>query len=131
MTRMIRIDNSVDISARHPGMDTALPDSRKSPFLFLVQGESMIPTLRPGDLIVAGNTQKLKRGDIVLFLHSRYHRIVIHRIDAVTGDYCTTRGDHNPPGIQECVPLDHIIGKMVLRIPWIGNIISLLRNYCT
>lgn len=96
-----------------------------------------------GDIIilVGKEPSKLERGDIIVFWGGKQYPI-IHRIVAKnenTKYYFQTKGDHNrgqiinPPLLDERkVPQDQIIGKAVLRVPYLGwvkiGFVSLLNS---
>ncbi len=96
--------------------------------LFLVSGESMRPTLQPGE-VVHGRpalAALLKRGDIVVFVEGT-GRSVLHRI--VSTRPLRTRGDNRlapDPPVPPCSPLWRIThrrcrGRLVrLRIGMAG-----------
>ena len=88
-----------------------------------VQGTSMTPALRSGDLVVVEPAASYRRGDVVVFDVADEGVAptgrVIHRIvggDATDG--FVTRGDHNryADGLWRPRPAD-IIGRMWFRIP--------------
>lgn len=111
-----------------------------------VRGESMLPTLWPGDTveIAAGGPPRSKPGDIVLALHD--HRLFLHRLLLVSEDGgMVTRGDSmpqsDPPG-QQClgrverafrsgrpglIPLrlslwSRLAGRLLCRCDWIRRL---------
>ncbi|MBW3015398.1 signal peptidase I [Candidatus Woesearchaeota archaeon] len=84
-----------------------------------------------GDIMVLYGTKPkdIKRGDILIFDINKAVPI-IHRVvnewDEDNRQYFTTKGDHNPdiyPEINEAkINQEQILGKAVLRIPWLGYI---------
>jgi len=85
-----------------------------------------------GDIIIllGANPDKLHRGDIIVYWGGKQYPI-IHRIVAVDidtmGRYYQTKGDHNrgqiinPPFLNERhVAPDQLVGKAVLRVPYLG-----------
>lgn len=109
------------------------------PALAVASG-SMLPTLNIGDvIIVQGITAdqinaEYITGDIVVFKSPRsydpYFRIV-HRAVKVEkksdGYWITTHGDNNPLGSEEKFHERDLIGKVIAKIPYVGNV-SLLVN---
>jgi signal peptidase I len=109
-------------------MSMVQPDDRWSyPF---------VRTLHTGDLIIIEgvdpNTIKAAPypdGDIIVFLRQTDGALIVHRAiaeQAVGGKLnFTTKGDGNPISDQDAgqkpVPEENIIGKVILRIPWVGN----------
>lgn len=98
-------------------------------------------TLHVGDLIIVQGVdpKEIKAaqepdGDIIVF-----HRplggneLIVHRaINKETradGEiYFTTKGDGNTGSDSVPVPEDQVVGKVILRIPWIGHIALFLHN---
>lgn len=95
-------------------------------------------TLHVGDLIVVEgvNVSDIKaapypNGDIIVFHQLYGDELIVHRaIEKRTQDgtiYFVTKGDGNPSSDQP-IPADHVIGKVILRIPWIGHLALIMRN---
>jgi signal peptidase len=98
----------------------------------IVSGESMLPSLRAGDFVVAAKTASYRTGDVVVFRVPRGQpgggTPIIHRIVAgsAAGGY-VLRGDNRefrdpwmPTGAE-------IEGKSVLTIPRLGLLLVFLR----
>jgi len=97
-----------------------------------VVSESMLPTLNVGDVIIVQgvtadqiNANNIT-GDIVVFrspINPEYR--IVHRaikIDPTPYGYrITTHGDNNPLGSNEQFDADYLIGKVIARIPYVGN----------
>lgn len=94
-----------------------------------VSSGSMLPTLNVGDLIIVQkidpsliNADPL-RGDILVY--KRGNELIVHRAVKIElrkdGYYITTRGDNtnsdDPPW-----PSTSLVGKVVARIPYVGNL---------
>lgn len=98
-----------------------------------VVSTSMLPTLNVGDLIIVQgitpeqlNAQYIT-GDVVVFRDSgNVERLIVHRavkIENVSGVYTiTTHGDNNPLGSTETFSQDKLIGKVVGKVPYVGNL---------
>ncbi|MGC9345540.1 MAG: signal peptidase I [Candidatus Bathyarchaeales archaeon] len=101
------------------------------------------PTLHIGDLIIVQgiapeeiNAASYPDGDIIVF-HQPHDggELIVHRaIAKEKGDddtwYFQTQGDGNP-GPDSPIPNirgDQVIGKVILRIPWIGHIALFMHN---
>jgi signal peptidase I len=106
------------------------------------------PTLHTGDLIIVEgvNPQDVyaapynasgRSGDILVFLATDGSgSLIVHR--AVGYVYGTngqivafiTEGDGNGgvPGPSSPTPVGNVIGKVVMRIPWVGNVALFMRN---
>jgi signal peptidase len=91
-----------------------------------VNGDSMLPSLHPGDLVVTRTQGSYGVGDMVVYVVPRgdiaQGRRVVHRIvggDAATG--FTMRGDNNS-FVDPWKPRpDHVLGRVVLDIPLAGG----------
>ena len=92
--------------------------------LIKVTGESLSPSLNPGDYIVvvkaSFSLRKLKAGDLVVFHHPVYGRLV-KRLETITpdGEELFVVGEH-PDSTDSrqfgLVPRRWVIGKVVLHI---------------
>jgi len=121
-------------------MSIAQPDSAWSyPFA---------PTLHTGDLIIIEgvNPQDIyaapynasgRSGDILVFRPTDgSSELIVHRaVGYVYGNNGTvvsfiTEGDGNGgvPGPSSPTPVENVIGKVVMRIPWVGNVALFMRN---
>lgn len=103
------------------------------------------PTLHTGDLILIQgvkaedvfaaplNESGGRSGDILVFHVPGSDELIVHRaIENVTlgGEiYFVTQGDHNQgPGPYSPTPASSVIGRVVLRVPWIGHLALYMRN---
>ena len=86
--------------------------------LIVVSG-SMQPAIEVGDMIIIKAQKAYSVDDIVTFRAK--HSLVTHRIVEINDTYALTKGDKNNV-TDEPVPLSNIEGKLVARIPRIGNI---------
>jgi len=97
-------------------------------------------TLHIGDLIIIQGVAPEEiegapypDGDIIVFHQpSAGGELIVHRaIDEVERDgiwYFQTKGDGNPSPDHGEVSEDQVIGKVILRIPWVGHIALFLHN---
>jgi signal peptidase I len=79
-----------------------------------VTGWSMLPAVRPGDVVIVERAGRgeVSRGDIVLLLRNR--RLVLHRVvDSSREADLVTRGDAMP-AVDGPVPSQECLGKAVL-----------------
>ena len=91
-----------------------------------VNGDSMLPSLSPGDLVVTREQGGYRVGDVIVYVVPNgdiaQGRRVVHRIvggNAVTG--FTMRGDNNS-FVDPWKPRpDHVLGRVVLDIPLAGG----------
>lgn len=56
------------------------------PFRVLVEGESMAPTLRPGDQLLCVRRRQIRRGDVVVVRPASHGFEVVKRVTALPGD---------------------------------------------
>jgi len=97
-----------------------------------VVSTSMLPTLNVGDVIIVQGLPATQikanytTGDIVVF-RSPYEpdKRIVHRAvkieSGVDGYWITTHGDNNPIGSDERFHESYLIGKVIARIPYVGN----------
>jgi len=91
-----------------------------------VTSSSMLPTLHPGDLVVAVSPSEIEEGDIVIYeAHCAVlpREDIIHRVIEINGTMLTTKGDNNltNPVPDPCpVPLEYVKGKVLIAIPLLG-----------
>ena len=98
--------------------------------LFVVSSGSMIPTFEIGDIIIVNGRDKfdeLKNEDIIVFnLPTDYKRVIVHRVHEIKFDSeqikIKTKGDNNPYVDGWTVIESNYIGKVITKIPYIGNI---------
>ncbi len=97
-------------------------------------------TLHVGDLIIIQGVdpENIKAapypdGDIIVFRHPEATKeLIVHRAiekQTVGGNISfRTKGDGNTGPDPQLVPEDNVVGKVVLRIPWIGHIALFMHN---
>jgi signal peptidase len=98
--------------------------------LFMVEGNSMLPTILPGSIVVTKKQPTYELDDIVAYhlTQGRLSKIVVHRIIDHTDNGFVIKGDNNPgndPGFQK---EEKVIGKVVFYTPYVGYLLSLIRN---
>ena len=111
------------INARMLG-GNALP----MPFGFgmtVVLSGSMEPELSVDDLLIVAPADTYEVGDVVVFQTQR--TAVVHRIVAINGEEVITRGDANSSD-DEPITLQHIKGRVVCAIPFVGLIVNLIKT---
>lgn len=105
---------------------------------YVIISPSMVPNINVLDAVVTKrvDADKLKKNDVITFIsqdprHSGItvtHRIVgIKKTEAGTYAY-RTKGDNNNVEDQTLVSYDKVIGKVMLRIPYIGYLQQLLNT---
>ena len=97
------------------------------PAVLAIASGSMSPKIEKGDIVViekleANETDKLKVGDVIAFEHRGV--VVVHRlidIKKIKGEsYFYTKGDANDNEDNYSISRDEIVGKIELRIPFVG-----------
>lgn len=89
----------------------------------IVLSGSMEPALSVDDMIITHSQDSYKVDDIVSF--NSGNSVVTHRIIDVTEKGYITKGDANNIDDGEILR-DAVIGKVVLTIPYMGNILRVL-----
>ena len=103
----------------------------------LVPSGSMIPTIRPGDVVIVAKSQagSVTLGDIVEYHDVRENLNIVHRVIEVHGEdgqrYFITKGDNNSSPDADPVPAQNVIGKVVFNIPKVGWISILVKSLLT
>ncbi len=101
-----------------------------------VQSESMAPTFEAGDLIViqACDSSTLQAGDIITFhtIVDGKYALNTHRIDSIDdvagARSYTTKGDNNAIADDHVISDVDIVGKYVLRVPYLGSVMNFLSS---
>ena len=107
---------------------------------YVVEGDSMEPTLHDGDLVVVkkANIEDVKVGDVIVFHEPREKsKIIIHRVVGrvkVRGQvFLRTKGDNNSKPDPWLVSEEDLIGVAVggprpFRLPLVGKVVLFLRG---
>lgn len=102
---------------------------------YTIIGKSMVPNLNAGDIIVTIKNNIYNINDIITFFYtdSYYNEInITHRIVDITEKdnkiYYTTKGDNNDFKDTFSIENKNIIGKMLIKLPKLGNIDKLISN---
>lgn len=100
----------------------------------VVQGGSMLPALRPGDLVVVRPCAvgSLRRGDVVNYRPSSRSGSVTHRIVGANGTGApprlVTKGDANAQPDTVACGASNVRGKVVAVVPKVGMAARFLRT---
>jgi signal peptidase I len=94
--------------------------------LIIVQG------VKPEDISAAPLNLTGHSGDIIVFHSWSGDELIVHRaIQEITANgtvtYFVTKGDGNP-GADQPIPASNLVGRVVIRIPWIGWLALYMRN---
>ena len=97
---------------------------------YIIVSGSMEPNLNIGDVVIVRETDDIKVGDIISFRDNM--EIITHRvsdIQVLDGETkYQTKGDNNNNVDTEFVNLESIEGKVINKIPKIGNILLFLQR---
>lgn len=101
-----------------------------------VQSDSMAPTFCKGDLIIiqATDPSTLQEGDVITFhaIIDNEYALNTHRIDKITTDNgvrsYVTKGDNNEVSDTHVISDGDIVGKQVVVLPGIGNLMEFLSS---
>ena len=89
---------------------------------------SMEPVIKVNDLIVVKKSSNYKVNDIVSFYfdvnNDGIKDIVTHEIIDINADIVTTHGVNNPSGSNEEIHMNDIVGKVIYKSSFLGNILS-------
>lgn len=92
--------------------------------VYLVEGDSMSPAFRDGDLVVVGpGARSCEVGDVVVYRRCEPPFLVVHRVVETAGPVLVTQGDAVASPDPELVPADAIAGVVRWRIPRIGRLL--------
>lgn len=97
--------------------------------VLIVQSGSMEPAIHTGSIVVTKPAENYQVGDIITFGKiSKTQTPTTHRIYSIENNKFVTKGDaNNAPDISS-VSADHIIGKMLFTVPYVGYIIDFARQ---
>jgi signal peptidase I len=98
--------------------------------IYAIEGTSMYPTLHHGDLVFAIKTGSVNPGDIIVFQQGA-GKVFVHRVISGDGETFYTRGDNNRVPDPESVTRDRIIGRVCLRIRFLGYPRLFFRRFFT
>lgn len=85
------------------------------PLEIKVDGTSMLPTIKPGDVVSVKKTDKYRVGDILVFQHYK-DSLTIHRLLKIHGDIYICKGDNSYN--LENIAFSDIIGKISNNTDW-------------
>jgi len=98
--------------------------------IMMVQGQSMLPTILPGSLVVAKEAPEYQIDDIVAYEQKErgYSKVIVHRIIDVHEQGFIIQGDNNPRKDVGYPTEDVILGKVLFSTPYVGDIIGMFRE---
>lgn len=105
---------------------------------YVIISPSMVPNINVLDAVITMRTddEKLQKNDVITFISKDpAHRgiTITHRIVGVkktsSGEYAyRTKGDNNNVEDKTLVSYDDVIGKVILRIPYVGYLQQFLTS---
>lgn len=98
--------------------------------IMMVQGQSMMPTILPGSLVVAKAAPEYNVGDIVAYEQrdEGSSKIIVHRIIDQANEGFIIKGDNNPTKDAGYPKEDAILGTVLFSTPYVGDILGMFRN---
>ncbi len=96
----------------------------------IVRGNSMLPTIEPGSLVITKEGSPYEIGEIVSFPLVQEGRvtIVVHRIIAEEERGFTIQGDNNEKPDRGFFTEEDVKGRVIFATPIIGNLLEMARN---
>lgn len=88
---------------------------------------SMEPVIRADDLVVVHRQETYSAGDIIMF-RSGANTTTTHRIAEVTAEGYRTKGDANNTADADIVPVEDVLGRVVLTLHGAGAAVRFLRT---
>lgn len=98
--------------------------------IMLVHGQSMLPTILPGSLVVAKAAPEYYVGDIVAYEQrdGSASKIIVHRIMEITDKGLVIQGDNNPKKDVGFPQESDILGAVLFSTPYVGDAVGLFKN---
>lgn len=91
----------------------------------VVLSGSMEPALEIGDLIIVKETTEFDENEVIVFQDGQ--SLVVHRIVKINEGSFITKGDANNAS-DNPIDLNHIKGKVIFKIPVLGNVINFMKS---
>lgn len=109
------------------------------PIIMVVVGDSMLPALKPYDVVSLENVEKnsISVGDIVAIDYSNYilfesHNYFVHRVIKVWESdgkpFIQTKGDNNK-NPEHAIPAEKVLGKVSGSTSYLGLVIGTPGNF--
>lgn len=87
---------------------------------------SMQPKIKVGDVVIIKNSNNYNINDIITFKDEGSY--ITHRIIKIDNGKITTKGDFNNKKDDKIIKTKDVVGKVILVIPFMGNIMNNLSN---
>ena len=82
---------------------------------FRIKGESMLPTLQSGDIVITSDLVEIKSNDIIVFNDATYGKVV-KKVRSIKKNYFKVKSDNlktDSPVCSTLHPNRNIIGKVI------------------
>lgn len=102
--------------------------------IYIVMSGSMEPALKVGSIVVVKplDPEEIRPGDIITFRSEHNSSVTTHRVNRVEADenglLFYTKGDANEVEDPSPVEPRHLIGKVVLTVPYVGYLFAYART---
>jgi len=106
----------------------APPELGGSTRYVILDGSSMEPSLRAGDLAVVRSDGRVEKGDVVLYNHTELGAHVLHRVVRDRGGRYVLKGDNNDFLDDVQLTADEIEGQLWFSLPRLGSAIVWARQ---
>jgi signal peptidase I len=107
---------------------TFAPQQLGGPLTYVIlSGSSMEPAFHRGDLILARSQSSYQVGDAVVYRHPVVGPI-FHRIIGQEDGLYMLKGDNNPWEDSYTPNQEEVIGKLWLKVPGLGKLVTALRS---
>ena len=101
--------------------------------MYTIESSSMAPELQVGTLVVVKPTEfeEIETGDIISYVLNEKGTIVTHRVTDIdeSSESFTTKGDMNDAEDAAVVYYENVIGVVIFKIPYIGNVFKIIQNH--
>lgn len=97
----------------------------------IVHGNSMLPTIQPGSLIIAKERSNYELNEIVAYVLPNPEGgdvNVVHRIIGVEEKGFVIQGDNNPKPDVGYHTNENILGEVIFATPFFGDALTMIRN---
>ena len=96
----------------------------------IVSGQSMLPNIQPGSLVITKKAPLYQIDEIVSYTQREglAGKVIVHRIIEETDKGFIIKGDNNPSKDPGYISIDNIDGKVIFATPYVGDIIGVFRN---
>jgi signal peptidase len=100
--------------------------------IFVVMSGSMEPKIRTGSIVLDKKQVDYSVEDVITYRVANSKDTVTHRIIEIkkVGEAIAyqTKGDANDAPDRELVPIDNVVGKVYLSIPFLGYFVAFLKT---